>query len=189
MQQSEPTDGELVAQSLAGNREAFGCLYDRYARLVRAVASGVSLDWPAVQDLAQESFLRAYRNLGRLREPDRFGAWVVGIARQVARERRRTLRRDRHEFVGEAPLEIELQSDGGETIDRAEQTQLMLRMLGKLGERERLAIHVFFLQEHDANRSAELLNVSRSGLYALVNRGLKRLAELLDRCETERDSK
>lgn len=189
MQQSEPTDGDLVAQSLAGNCEAFGCLYDRYARLVRAVASSVSLDWPTVQDLAQETFLRAFRNLGRLREPERFGAWVVGIARQVARERRRTLRRDRHEFVGDGPLEIEPRCDDGETIERAEQTQLLLRMLGELDERERLAIHVFFLQEHDANRSAELLSVSRSGLYALVNRGLKRLAELLDRCETERKSK
>jgi RNA polymerase sigma-70 factor (ECF subfamily) len=189
MQQSQPSDGELVAQSLAGNRESFGYLYDRYARLVRAVASGVSLDWPTVQDLAQESFLRAYRNLGQLREPDRFGAWVVGIARQVARERKRTLRRDRHEFVGERPLEIESPTDDGEAVERAEQTQLLLRMLGKLDERERLAIHVFFLQERDANRSAELLNVSRSGLYALVNRGLKRLAELFDRCETEGKSK
>ena len=189
MQQIEPTDGDLVAQSLAGSREAFGCLYDRYARLVRAVASGVSLDWPTVQDLTQESFLRAYRNLATLREPDRFGAWVVGIARQVARERKRTLRRDRHEFVGEKSLEIESQSDGIATVDRAEQTQLLLRMLGTLDERERLAVHMFFLLEHDANRSAELLHVSRSGLYALVNCALKRLAVLFDRCETERKSK
>ena len=69
MQPTEPTDAELVAQTLAGNREAFGDLYDRYARLVRSVVCGVTWDWPMVQDLTQESFLRAYRKLGSLREP------------------------------------------------------------------------------------------------------------------------
>ena len=61
MGNNEPTDADLVASVLAGDREAFGGLYDRYARLVRAVVYGVARDWPTVQDLTQECFLRAYR--------------------------------------------------------------------------------------------------------------------------------
>src|SRR5271166_6109924 len=103
---NEPSDADLGARVLAGDRDAFGRLYDRYARLVRAVVYRAGNDAPVVHDLTQECFLRAYRNLARLRQPDRFGAWVVGIARAVAREHRRSLRRDRHQFVAEESLEV-----------------------------------------------------------------------------------
>ena len=75
-------------------------------RLVRAVVYRVGTDIPVVHDLTQECFLRAYRNLARLRRPDRFGSWVVGIARAVAREHRRSLRRDRHRFVSDESLDV-----------------------------------------------------------------------------------
>ena len=188
MQPTEPTDAELVAQTLAGNREAFGDLYDRYARLVRSVICGVTWDWPMVQDLTQESFLRAYRKLGSLREPARFGAWVAGIARQVARERRRSLRRDRHEFGGQRPLEVESRSRAIE-VEAAEEWEFVRQKMAALGEREQLAIHSFFLQERNAARTAELLNVSRSGLYALLGRALERLAALVDPCGADREDK
>ncbi len=189
MEHDALSDADLVAQTLAGNREAFGHLYDRYARLVRAVVCGVTLDWPMVQDLAQETFLRAYRNLARLREPERFGAWVVGIARQVGRERKRTLRRDRHAFVGDHGPEVEARSDGEDAIEAAEEFELILQKLSELSERERLAIYAFYLQGRDPRQAAELLNLSRSGMYALVERAVGRLAALVRRCEPENETK
>ncbi|MGD0518917.1 MAG: sigma-70 family RNA polymerase sigma factor [Thermoguttaceae bacterium] len=184
-----PTDADLVAKTLAGDREAFACLYDRYARLVRAVVYGVAMDWPMVQDMTQECFLRAYKNLARLREPDRFGRWIVGIARQVARERKRTIRRDRHQFVGSDELEVAFDSDVACAIDSAEETELVLQRIIELSERERIAIHAFFLQECDAQQTAELLGLSRSGVYALLERALARLTALVRRHEVKREAK
>ena len=176
-----PTDADLVAKALAGECEAFACLYDRYARLVRAVVYGVALDWSNVQDMTQECFLRAYKNLARLREPDRFDRWIVGIARQVVRERKRSIRRDRHQFFGDDALEVPFVSDVAGAIESAEETALVLRRLGELPEREQLAIHVFFLQECDAKQSAELLGLSRSGMYDLLARSLAKLSGLVNR--------
>src|SRR4029079_4350921 len=79
-------DAALVADTLSGDREAFGQLYDRYARIVRAVILGLSGDWRGIEDMVQECFRRAFSKLRTLREPARFGPWVVGIARQVGRE-------------------------------------------------------------------------------------------------------
>ena len=188
MGNNEPTDADLVANVLAGDREAFGCLYDRYNRLVRAVVYDISTDWPTVQDLTQECFLRAYRNLERLRQPDRFAQWVVGIARQVARERRRTLRRDRHRFIGGDVLDVSCETDVSGAMRAAEDTELVMRRLADLPERERLAIHAFFLQECDARQAAELLGLSRSGVYALLERALARLAALVRRREANKES-
>jgi RNA polymerase sigma-70 factor (ECF subfamily) len=176
MESNQPTNADLVTATLAGNREAFGQLYDRYVRIVRAVVAGVSGDWPGADDMVQETFLRGYRNLTTLRGADRFGAWVVGIARQVGRERRRTLRRDRHEFRDPQPWLIESPADGEMSVDDRDQLELVLRSMSQLEERERIAIHAFYLEQQDGRRAADLLGLSRSGFYALVQRAVARLA-------------
>jgi RNA polymerase sigma-70 factor (ECF subfamily) len=178
MHQQNLSDAELVAASLEGNHEAFGQLYDRYARLVRAVALDATLDWSSVGDMAQDTFLRAYKNLGQLRQPERFGAWAVGIARQVARERRRGLHRDRHEYIGTECQEFISRADGPESVDVVDEWHWVLAKVAELEERERLAIHSFFLDGRDVDRTAKLLGLSRSGTYALISRAMARLAEI-----------
>lgn len=186
MDPNSPTDAELVNKSLAGQREPFGQLYDRYARIVASVVAGVSGDWAAVDDMVQECFLRAYRKLPTLRDPARFGPWVVGIARQVGRERRRTLRRERHEFNDPQLLQTEsLINADSELCDHERIDQIMQRV-AELNEQERLAIHAYFLQERSATDGAELLGLSRSGFYATVQRAIARLARQLIPRDDER---
>jgi DNA-directed RNA polymerase specialized sigma subunit len=67
-----------------------------------------------------------------------------------------------------------------QTTDEIDQ---MMRQLARLSRRERLAIHAFFLEDQDADQAAALLGISRSGLYAMVERGLTRLAALVGRTE------
>jgi RNA polymerase sigma-70 factor, ECF subfamily len=176
MTKTPPTDAELVARTLAGEREAFGQLYDRYARIVAAVSAGVSGDWPAVDDMVQECFLRAYRNLARLREPASFGAWVTGTARQVGRERRRTLRRDRHKYLEASAMETEASPAAKIDFQTREQIHLVMQRVAMLGEQERVAIHAHFLDQQNARQTAQLLGMSRSGFYALLQRAIARLA-------------
>jgi RNA polymerase sigma factor (sigma-70 family) len=182
-----PTDAELVAQALAGNREAFGELYDRHARAVRAVVAAVSADWPAVDDLVQECFLRAYRNLPKLRDPARFGPWLVGTARQVGRERRRSLARDRHEFQDPSKTEIESEPNSEVCADDRDQLDLVMRQVAMLPEQERLAIHAFFFERRSADGAAQLLGLSRSGFYAIVQRAIARLSKQMQPSVAERE--
>jgi RNA polymerase sigma-70 factor (ECF subfamily) len=167
------TDAEMVSRTLAGDREVFGNLYDRYARLVRAVAFGASRDAATVQDLTQESFLRAFRQLPKLRARDRFGPWVVGIARQVVREHRRRRR------LGPLDDASPLAGTGSAAVDDADEIGHVLNLLGRLSEQERLAVQFFFLNERDADETARLLDLSRSGTYALLKRACARLARWL----------
>jgi RNA polymerase sigma-70 factor (ECF subfamily) len=169
-------DAELVAHALGGDREAFAGLYDRYARLVRAVVRPSAGDEAAVHDLTQDCFLRAYRKLGQLRQPERFGAWLAAIARQVGSENRRRLRRDRHQFVDEQSLAESPDADVSLAAQRDEEAERLLDELTQLPESERLAVHAFFLEERDIGQTAELLDLSRSGAYAVLARGCRRLA-------------
>jgi RNA polymerase sigma factor (sigma-70 family) len=176
-------DAELVAQTLAGDREAFGQLYDRYARLVRAVALDASPETAAVQDFTQECFLRAFKQLPTLQAPGRFRAWVVGIARQLVRELRR--RRQKEELLGEAGPAVA--ADPTTPAEDADEVEHVLRLVSQLPELERLAVHLFYLSERNANETARLLNLSRSGTYALLKRACTRLARWLGVPERERE--
>jgi RNA polymerase sigma-70 factor (ECF subfamily) len=171
-----PDDAELVAKSLRGDRDAFGQLYDRYARTARAVVLAVARDWTAVDDLVQESFMRAFGNLTSLRSPALFGRWIAGIARQVAREHRRTLLRNRQQQVDAMSSLIEPHADGNvDAVDR-ELLHFLRVHLAELPDRERLAIHAHFLEEAEPLQAAKALGLSRSGFYALVQRAVARLS-------------
>jgi RNA polymerase sigma-70 factor (ECF subfamily) len=189
MHDSPPTDAMLVALSRAGQTDAFGQLYDRYAPLVRAVCYGECPDAAVVADLVQETFLRAYRNLADVREPERIGRWIVGIARHVSRERRRTWRRDRHEFVDGRSLQITAHDRAADEIDRVEESDWILEQVAQLEEREQLAIHAFYLDGRDVRQAGELLGLSRSGTYALLARALARLAKRVRDVESTKGTK
>ena len=96
------------------------------------------------------------------------------FARHVARERRRSLQRDRHEFGTDIG---DLATTPGPTgcDDRDEIERVMLRV-AELPEDEKLAIHAYFLAEQNAACVAQQLELSRSGFYALVQKALARLA-------------
>jgi RNA polymerase sigma factor (sigma-70 family) len=74
-------------------------------------------------------------------------------------------------------------------LQTAEEADWVLRQLAGLPERERLAIHTFFLEERNALQTAELLGLSRSGVYALLERALARLSALVREREVKKEAK
>ena len=183
----EENDSALVLQSRLGDREAFAVLYDRYARLVRAVAfDGVS-NFTVAQDITQETFLRAWLKLDRLREPSRFGAWLVGIARQLCREQHHAARRNKHLLLDHDPPDAALEAIVESGVLNLERAQLILAGIAKLPDREQLAIHAFYLQEHNVQYVGGLLEMSRSGVYALLERASRTLASKLRCLAPERE--
>jgi RNA polymerase sigma-70 factor (ECF subfamily) len=174
-----------VAATLAGDREAFGHLYNRHSRAVRAVVVGVSGEWSSADDMAQECFLRGDRKLASLENPPKFRLWIAGIARQVARERRRALSRERHEFSDAHASLIESVADDESDPSHREELEMVLRALRELPEQERLAIHAFYFQSRGAAQAAELLGLSRSGFYSLLKRATARLARVVSSTQKE----
>ena len=75
----------LVNAARAGDRSAFGLLYDRYARMVHGILL-CRVPPRKVDDLVQEVFLLALRKLDSLRDISRFGAWLSTITRNRAND-------------------------------------------------------------------------------------------------------
>jgi RNA polymerase sigma-70 factor, ECF subfamily len=75
----------LVRAAQADDRPAFGQLYERYGRMVHGILLA-RLPSHAVDDLLQEVFLKALRELRHLRKPAAFGGWLAQIARNCAHD-------------------------------------------------------------------------------------------------------
>jgi RNA polymerase sigma-70 factor (ECF subfamily) len=83
---AEPREEDsLVSAARGGDRAAFGRLYDRYARMVHGILLA-RVPPREVDDLVQEVFLSALRQLHALREISRFGAWLATITRNRAND-------------------------------------------------------------------------------------------------------
>jgi RNA polymerase sigma factor (sigma-70 family) len=85
-------DSGLVAEAARGSREAYETLFGRHREGVGRMAYLLIGDPNLAQDVAQEAFLIAWRDLRRLRDPARFRAWVTGIAVNLCRKRRGSFR-------------------------------------------------------------------------------------------------
>src|SRR5580704_10643150 len=76
-------DTALVAEVLNGDRDAFGQLVARYQSAICGLAYSACGNISQSEDLAQETFIIAWRKLGDLEEPAKFKSWLYGIARNL----------------------------------------------------------------------------------------------------------
>ena len=117
-------DAALITAAQDGDEGAFLALYEQHAGRVRRVVEGWVKDPAVVDDLCQESWLRAYKGLESFRGDSEFGTWVHTIARNVAASRGRTRQRRAelletswHPRTWSAPEPVELRMDLRRAVD------------------------------------------------------------------------
>ncbi len=171
---TKASDKMLVQAVLRGEKSTFGELYDRYAPLIRAVCYDKTGSLVEAQDLAQDVFIRAYENLGRLRNHDCLGKWLIGIARLRCKEWRRKNTRVQNE---QAQL-TQACTDSVEQSNDGQLQQLRETIMG-LPEKERLVLHMFYLQGDSVDDARKIMGLSRSGFYRVLERARNRLKRLM----------
>lgn len=182
------SDAALVAEVLEGDTDGFGALVERYKNLVASfVAARVP---PAeVEDLAQDTFLRAFRKLASLRDPASFSAWLLGIASHVCvdwhRARRHSASLD--DAGASGPL-------AGATVphrtppaapdaeaERQEAARLLLESLDHLPEAYRVTVVLKHMDGLSCQEIAERLGLAIGTVTSRLARAYKLLRERLDR--------
>ena len=166
---------ELVLRAKEGDRHALADLYDQFAPLVRSVAYDATGCLQEAEDLCQEVFLHAYRNLGQLRDASRFPGWLMMIARRTCASWGRT--RQRRPEIG---LE-EIETPVTVTESNDDEIQRMFIAIRQLPPKERMALHLFYLAEQPANLARQTLGLSSAGFYKVLERAKRRVAALLQK--------
>jgi len=100
-----PSDVQLVSRVLAGDTDAYRPLVERYQRAALGLASRLLGPGGDAEDLAQEAFVRAFRYLRSLKEPDRFGPWLYQVVRSLCRDRNRKRQAERRALLSKKEME------------------------------------------------------------------------------------
>ena len=178
--QSETDDATLVAGSLDGHRDAFGAIVQRYQSLICALAYNATGSLSQSEDLAQETFLTAWRQLGGLREPAKLRSWLCRIARNITYD---ALKRQGREPMDAAePLEAAQEAHAHEpspserTMTREEEA-ILWRSLENLPGACREPLILFYREHRSIESVAASLELSEDAVKQRLSRGRKLLAE------------
>ena len=185
---ARPSDAELVAAARAGDARAFGALVARHQQAACAVACAASGDPAGAEDLAQEAFVVAWRRLGALSDPDRFGPWLCGIVRNVARAARRHQRR--HAPAGTAaPERLDRIADEAPTpLEEAAAREALGRAwaaLGRLPQRHREPLVLYCRLGGSHAQVAAALGVSEEAVRQRLSRARRQLRDGVEAIEAE----
>jgi RNA polymerase sigma-70 factor (ECF subfamily) len=129
------------------------------------------------EDVAQEALVKAYQNLHRLRDRERFRAWLARIAWRLALDRRRSsIRRERREQAAPEPRP----EPNAEDLAASSQFQERLwRAMDELPEKLRIVMHLAAIEGHDMKEVAELLGLPEGTVKSRLFLARKSLAEKL----------
>jgi RNA polymerase sigma factor (sigma-70 family) len=175
---AESSDSELVAHSLRGSRDAFGQIVARYQSLVCSLAYSSTGNLTQSEDLAQETFLTAWKQLSQLREPAKLRAWLCGIVRNLSRRIRRG--QEREPLDGAAPLEVlgDLPAREGHPLEQAisrEEEGILWRSLERIPETYREPLILFYRERRSMAQVALALELSEEAVRQRLARGRRLL--------------
>ncbi len=178
------TDGQLVHQSQAGDHDAYRELVGRYQGHVYGLAYSLVGDWTQAQDIAQETFIRAYTNLGQLRDGRRFAAWLRRVAFSVAMNWLKAFRPGLfQELDGKVDLEHleipDFRPGPPEVAEKRELADAVLAAVADLPPKYRLPITMFHLDGLSYKKVADFLDIPLGTVKGLIHRARAKLRAAL----------
>lgn len=155
---------QLVQQTLAGNKDAFCSLVETHQQAAFALAYQQSPTRADAEDITQEAFLRAYKQLGNLRKPALFPKWVYSIVMNVARERRRGQRPT-------VPIDA-IPETAGANMDPAERAAIqdLLSQIAELPEKYRVPLTLRYAKGLKYREIAQQLGIRETAARSRVHR-------------------
>jgi RNA polymerase sigma factor (sigma-70 family) len=173
-------DAELVAACVAGERDAFARIVERYQRLLCSLAYAATGSVSESEDVAQETFIAAWGQLPALREPEKLRPWLCGILRHKIGRFRRQFGSDA--VFGAAPVEAAADVAANEIpiADQAmhdEEQAIMWRALAQLPELYREPLVLYYRENRSIEHVAGSLDLSEDTVKQRLARGRKLLQE------------
>ena len=171
-------DATLVAGAVAGDRDAFAAIYDRYADRVHTMCIHLLGNRDDAADVCGDVFLTAAERLGQLRDPSRLKPWLFAIARRQVYLR--THRRSRDVLVGEVD-DVSTATPADQVESAAESSELATVVrdaAAGLDDTDRLVLELS-LQGLEGSDLAAALGVSATNAYQAGHRMKERLERSL----------
>ena len=178
------SSADLVSRACRGDHDAFRMIFERYSRPVLSFIYDQIGDRDVAEELAQETFVRAYRSLKSLREETKLSTWLFGIAKNVARESIRSKVRDRHNVDLDDDQVLDLSDQSPVPVNQLldkELNQVVQRSLAKLDDDKRMVFTLKVLHQRSYEEIAEITGFSIPKLKTDLHRARAEMRQRVGR--------
>ena len=179
------TINEAVDAAKRGEEKGYQFLYEStYSYHFYLAGKYLRDDQDAVQDVLQESYIKAFRNLNQLQDPEHFSGWLSTIVTRTAlnelRKRKNILFSQMQDEEGDFDISDRFESDRTDvqpelSFDEAETKRLLKEMLDALSDEQRICMIMYYFEELSVKEIAEILAVSENTVKSRLNYGRKNL--------------
>ncbi|MFN2455095.1 MAG: RNA polymerase sigma factor [Pyrinomonadaceae bacterium] len=176
------SSADLIARVRRGDDAAFRLIFEQHHRLVLRFLYGMVGEHGLAEELTQETFMRAYRNINSLRDEARLSTWLCGIAKNVASNALRSRRREAHaiEIDGENAAELSSDEPLPDALLLSVELKGVIRdALSKLGEDKRLVFTLKVLQQKSYEEVAAITGASIPKLKTDLHRAKAEMRRLI----------
>src|SRR5882762_11183405 len=168
----EASEREVYRAAIHGDREAFEMIIRTHSRPLFAIAYGILQNREEAEDAVQDALVKAWKSRWRVRDPEKFPAWLCMIARHRARDvfrKRRTisLAHETHE------------TNQSERTDTAELDRQLHSALASLPEIHRAAVSLRYFEEMDYATIENRLGLTNGSLRGILGRALATMRKQL----------
>ena len=169
-----PTDRDLIHQTLKGDSQAFDTLVQKYQPMIYSQAQRLVRNPQDAEDLTQEVFIKAYQNLPKLRDANRFAGWLSQIAKNVCVtwiHRRKGMSKacqpDGDPILGLSSVEATPE----QFLMKKELSQTILKAIDSLPTTDAAVAHDFYIDDLSYDEISEKHGLSRRAIASRLHRG------------------
>jgi len=170
-------DNQLIDQVLGGDRSAFAILVNRHKNMVYSIALRISQNREDAEEVAQDTFMKAYSSLNSFEKKSKFSTWLYRIVYNAAITK---TRKKKIEFVNiddrliASYSEDEIHNHLG-VIDADEKKLVVDKALGRLSDEDNLLITLFYKDGNSVGEICEITGLSMSNVKVRLHRIRKKL--------------
>ncbi|MEX2485690.1 MAG: sigma-70 family RNA polymerase sigma factor [Brumimicrobium sp.] len=176
MENSRQEHTELIQAILAGDKKRFAEIVDLHKNLVYSILLRMTDDHDEANDLAQEVFIKVFRQLKQFKGKSKLSTWIYKIAYFHGLS---YLRKRKRWFIDVNKIDVQVADNVDEEIELSELKGHVSECIRSLKPLERAAITLFYLEEMNMKEVAEIMNITESYVKVTVHRAKKSLKEMI----------
>jgi RNA polymerase sigma-70 factor (ECF subfamily) len=170
-----------VGQAKAGDPDAWAVIFRRFRLPLFVYAAELLQDEQASLDVVQETFIAAVRHLAELRQDDKIGSWLFGIAHQKCIQRWRKSARETEALEELADAVPAWEEAPDEWLVRQEQEAEFVALLGRLPVTQRAVLLLYFVEDFSIEEIARVTESAPGTVKSRLHYAKKAVRKLLGR--------
>ena len=174
-------ENQRVQQVLSGNTSAFTYFVDTYQDMAITIAYRICGNRQDAEDIVQESYVKAYRNLHGFRSESKFSTWLYRIVYNTAitHTKARLWVFDKEVELADAPhlSDNTLQTN----LEALDQREMVVDILGRMPKGDSLLLTLYYLEDNPVKEIVKITGLNESNVKVKLFRARKTFKELLER--------